>query len=94
MKFRGERANLQSALLVFAPLRGAKLGLADLSRADLQNADLRQANLFAANLSGAMLYCKSHVGLCYWPTKVGRMHGGLGTPSGGTNDGSRGRGER
>lgn len=30
-----------------------------------------------AHLSSAMLYCKSHVGLCYWPTKAGRMHAGL-----------------
>ncbi len=25
-----------------------------------------------AHLSSAMLYCKSHAGLCYWPTKAGR----------------------
>ncbi len=30
-----------------------------------------------ANLTGAMLYCKSHVGLCYWPTKAGKTHSGL-----------------
>jgi len=30
-----------------------------------------------ANLTGAMLYCKSHAGLCYWPTKVGKMHAGI-----------------
>jgi hypothetical protein len=34
--------------------------------------------LARANLTGAMLYCKSHAGLCYWPTPVGRMHGGIG----------------
>src|SRR5208282_3919511 len=31
-----------------------------------------------ANLTAAMLYCKSHAGLCYWPTKVGKMHTGIG----------------
>jgi len=31
-----------------------------------------------ANLTGAMLYCKSHAGLCYWPTEVGKMHTGIG----------------
>jgi hypothetical protein len=31
-----------------------------------------------ANLTGAMLYCKSHAGLCYWPTKAGKMHAGVG----------------
>lgn len=30
-----------------------------------------------ANLTGAMLYCKSHAGLCYWPTRVGK-HSGIG----------------
>ena len=25
-----------------------------------------------------MLYCQSHVGLCNWPTKTGKMHAGLG----------------
>jgi hypothetical protein len=32
----------------------------------------------AANLSSVMLYCKSHLGLCYWPTKVGTRHAALG----------------
>ena len=31
-----------------------------------------------AGITSAMLYCKSHVGLCYWPTTAGRMHGGIG----------------
>lgn len=31
-----------------------------------------------ANLTSVMLYCNSHVGLCNWPTKVGKMHEGLG----------------
>ena len=31
-----------------------------------------------ANLTGAMLYCKSHAGLCYWPTRAGKMHAGIG----------------
>lgn len=30
-----------------------------------------------ANLTSAMFYCQSHVGLCYWPTKSGKMHAGL-----------------
>ncbi len=36
------------------------------------------AGLFErAHLTSVMLYCKSHVGLCYWPTKVGKMHSGI-----------------
>jgi len=36
------------------------------------------ADLFErARLNSVMLYCKSHVGLCYWPTKVGKTHAGL-----------------
>lgn len=31
-----------------------------------------------AQVKTAMVYANSHVGLCYWPTKAGRMHGGLG----------------
>ncbi len=31
-----------------------------------------------ANLTAAMLYCKSHAGLCYWPAKAGKMHTGIG----------------
>lgn len=30
-----------------------------------------------AHASGVMLYCKSHLGLCYWPTSIGTMHKGL-----------------
>ena len=30
-----------------------------------------------AHVDAAMFYCQSHVGLCYWPTKVGEMHRGL-----------------
>ena len=30
-----------------------------------------------AGLSSAMFYSQSHLGLCYWPTKTGKMHGGL-----------------
>jgi hypothetical protein len=30
-----------------------------------------------AGVTSVMFYCQSHVGLCYWPTKVGRMHAGL-----------------
>lgn len=30
-----------------------------------------------AELNAAMLYCKSHTGLCYWPTNVGRSHPAL-----------------
>ena len=32
----------------------------------------------AANLTSVMFYCKSHTGLCNWPTKVGGTHRGLG----------------
>ena len=31
-----------------------------------------------ANVTGVMLYCKSHPGLCYWPTRAGKMHAGIG----------------
>jgi len=31
----------------------------------------------AAGATGAMVYANSHVGLCMYPTKVGRMHNGL-----------------
>ena len=30
-----------------------------------------------ARLTSLMVYCVSHVGLCYWPTKHGKMHAGL-----------------
>jgi len=30
-----------------------------------------------ASLSAVMIYCQSHVGLCYWPTRTGKMHAGL-----------------
>jgi len=30
-----------------------------------------------AGLTSVMCYCQSHVGLCYWPTKTGKMHAGL-----------------
>ena len=31
----------------------------------------------AAGLTSVMFYAQSHVGLCYWPTKTGKMHAGL-----------------
>ena len=31
-------------------------------------------NLIRANVDNAMIYFQSHVGLCYYPTKVGKMH--------------------
>lgn len=34
-------------------------------------------NLKKAKIQNAMLYYQSHVGLCYWPTKSGKMHNGL-----------------
>ena len=43
------------ANLIFADLRGARLGAANLSNADLSNADLSGARLGAANLSNADL---------------------------------------
>ena len=30
-----------------------------------------------SGLTSAMIYCQSHVGLCYWPTASGAMHAGL-----------------
>jgi len=39
----------------------------------------RMAELYErANLTSVMLYCKSHTGLCNWPTKVGGRHANLG----------------
>jgi len=32
-------------------------------------------NLKLAKINNAMIYFQSHVGLCYWPTKSGKMHG-------------------
>ena len=34
-------------------------------------------NLKAAKIQNAMLYYQSHVGLCYYPTKSGKMHSGF-----------------
>ena len=31
--------------------------------------------LIEANINAPMIYLQSHVGLCYWPTKSGKMHG-------------------
>lgn len=31
-----------------------------------------------AQVSSVMIYCKSHAGLCYWPSKAGKMHANLG----------------
>jgi len=33
--------------------------------------------LKVANVTTAMIYANSHVGYCYWPTKIGHMHGGI-----------------
>jgi hypothetical protein len=33
--------------------------------------------LVTANINAPMIYLQSHVGLCYWPTKSGKMHNGL-----------------
>lgn len=30
-----------------------------------------------AHVNAVMFYCQSHVGLCYWPTKTGKMHAAL-----------------
>jgi len=30
-----------------------------------------------ARLASVMFYCQSHVGLCYWPTRSGKMHANL-----------------
>ena len=34
-------------------------------------------NLKIGRINAPMLYLQSHVGLCYWPTKSGKMHNGL-----------------
>lgn len=31
-----------------------------------------------AGVTSAMLYCKSHLGLCYWPTSTGKVHANVG----------------
>jgi hypothetical protein len=33
----------------------------------------------AAGAGSVMVYCQSHLGLCYWPTRVGRSHAAMGT---------------
>ncbi len=33
--------------------------------------------LSLAIVNSAMIYANSHIGNCYWPTKVGHMHKGL-----------------
>jgi hypothetical protein len=38
----------------------------------------RMVRLYAqAGLDAVMFYCQSHIGLCYWPTKSGKMHANL-----------------
>ncbi len=38
----------------------------------------KMAELYeSAGLTSVMFYCQSHVGLCYWPTRTGKMHAGL-----------------
>lgn len=34
--------------------------------------------LKTAGVQSAMVYANSHIGYCYWPTKTGRMHRGIG----------------
>ena len=34
--------------------------------------------LKTAHVKSAMVYANSHIGLCYWPTKSGQMHRGIG----------------
>lgn len=34
--------------------------------------------LKTARVKSAMVYANSHIGLCYWPTKAGQMHRGIG----------------
>src|SRR2546427_587010 len=47
-RYRGEKADLHSALLIHAPLAGAFLVDANLRQADLAGADLTNANLTGA----------------------------------------------
>lgn len=35
-------------------------------------------NLKRANIQSCMIYANSHVGLCYWPTKIGKPHPKMG----------------
>src|SRR5437762_1011930 len=39
----------------------------------VEMADLYQR----AGADAVMLYANSHVGMCYWPTRVGHMHNGI-----------------
>jgi len=70
--------------------RGSWLGkhwrrvLVDMHIPDWDPAFLSQADpekyvemMVAGGATSAMVYTNSHVGLCYYPTKVGRMHRGL-----------------
>jgi hypothetical protein len=56
--------------------------------------DRLAAQCAEAGLNAVMIYAKSHVGLCTYPTKVGRMHGNLAGRDllGELNDALRGRG--
>lgn len=54
-KYRGEKADLHGAVLVFAPLSGTDLTRANLNGASLNGANLREARLQEAQLKGADL---------------------------------------
>ena len=65
--------------------QGYRRMLVDMHIADWNPAFLSRYNPAAmatlferARLTSVMVYCKSHVGLCYWPTKYGKMHEGIG----------------
>ncbi len=64
--------------------RGYRRTLLDMHIPDWDPAFLSQydpralADLYVtARVSSVMMYCESHVGLCYWPAPAGKMHDGL-----------------
>jgi len=65
--------------------RSYRRNLVDMHIEDWNQSFLSQLNpenyvamLKLANVKSAMIYANSHVGYCYWPTKIGHMHRGLG----------------
>jgi hypothetical protein len=73
-KYRGEKASLRGALLVWAPLASADLEDANLEAADLRSADLRNADLAYANLANADLRAADLRGACLFADYLDVTH--------------------
>jgi hypothetical protein len=69
-KYRGDRADLQEAVLARAPLAGARLSGANLRGANLRGADLRGASLYYADLGRADLRKADLRGANLWGAKT------------------------